>query len=1000
MRSSLRKEPPFVRRLLSPASQGRASKCLSPSAAAGAALAVLTAAALALPPESSAVPPKPGAGAGNEQALMQLRLDELKARKWGMDQPHPGFKFDASRYGALGATRSALVILIDFSDKQRSVPPGNIENLLFSSGTYSTGSLRDYYRENSYGVLDVQGGVVGWVRSEKEYSYYVDGNRGLNFNNGDQNARGMAEEALRLADPLVDFSQFDNDGPDGIPSSGDDDGYIDALLIVHAGPGSEETLSPNDILSHQAYFTDDLQYDGVRAILYTTEPEDGKVGVFCHEFGHTIGLPDLYDISENPGPAVGLGDWSLMATGVWLNDGRTPAHLDAWSKATLGFVDPVAPESNVSGVTLPPVEESPTVYKIWTNGRPEREYFLAEFRTRTGFDAELPGTGVLVYHVDESVRLQDDPNHYKVTLVQADGLRQLEMQYGNYGDTGDPFPGATSNRFFTPFSDPNSLAYDGTDSQVSLTGIAIEPPIGGGGATASFDLEVETEPAFVLESLAVSDPEGDGDGIVAVGEPGLVSAVVRNIGTDASQVSIQYQALSPYVSPDVNSEYIGQVEADSAFSAGFAFGWDTVPEVETAIELPFNFRIDDGGPQTWDLAFSAGAGSATGLIDGFEGTEAPWTHGPLEEGRADAWELTTERANSGTHSWVFGGAGGYPNLADGALLSRPVLLAPNSQLVFSYWVEAESLGSSLAWDGARVEISNNGGPWRAEVPASGYPFKVIEFGDTPLAGEGILSGSREWTRVSADLSGYSGVARFRFRFVSDGSVTAEGLYLDDVAVVSRSYSASLEELADAGNGVEVMIGVSEVSGPFDGRGFNIYRRREGVPGGLSTGRVPPGFDLLNDSPLVPEGGLVTYVDSAVERGRAYYYLVEDLGPEGPAAPIFLGPERIYLCLGGSTAFLRGSFPSPFRPEGGAVVTLLVGSPDPECVERGAIVRSEVYDVMGRLVRRLPPVTLPAGIAELHWDGRDEDGDVVRSGVYLLRVRVQGDVLGAKILVVK
>jgi M6 family metalloprotease-like protein len=997
MRSAFRKEPRYDGRL---AARGRSRRASRHPLSLAAACAALAWAILALPHASYAIPPKPGHGPEDSRALLQLRLDEREARKWGLDQPHPDFKFDASVYGEGGAKRNALVILIDFSDKERSVPPQNIESLLFSSGTYSTGSLRDYYRENSYDMLDVEGAVVGWVRSEREYSYYVDGRRGLNFENGDHNARGMAEEALRLADPLVDFSQFDNDGPDGIPSSGDDDGYIDALLIVHAGSGSEETLSPNDILSHQSYFTNDIEYDGVRAILYTTEPEDGKVGVFCHEFGHTIGLPDLYDIRELPGPSVGLGDWSLMATGVWLNDGRTPAHLDAWSKSTLGFADAVVLHENVPGVILSPVEESPIVYKIWTNGRPDREYFLAELRTRTGFDAELPGVGVLIYHVDESVRLQDNPSRYKVALVQADGRRQLETQYGNYGDSGDPFPGATLNSSFTPFSDPYSLAYDGHDSQVWMTGIGLESSSEGDVPSAFLDLQVETEPAFVLESLEVSDPGGDGDGIVEVGEPGLVSAVVRNIGTDASRVEVQYEALAAWVTPDIQGEHVGIVEADSTFSAGFSFTWGPVPEVESVIELPFNLKIDYEGTEESDLGFSAGAGSVVGLVDGFEGTEPDWTHEAVSEERADAWALTSARANSGTYSWVFGGAAGYPDLADGALVSRPVLLETNSQLVFFYWAEVESLGSSLAWDGARVEISSNGGPWTALVPADGYPFTVIEFGDTPLAGDGVLSGSRNWTRVSADLSGYSGMARFRFRFVSDGSVHAEGLYLDDVAVVSRSYSASLDELAEVGDGVEITIGVTEVSGPFDGRGFNVYRRREGAGGSLAAGRVPPGFQLLNDAPLVPEGGAVTYVDAGAEPGRAYYYLVEDLGPEGPAAPIFLGPERIYLCLGGGAAFTRESFPSPFRAGGDRVVTLLVGSPDPECAGRGSSARAEVYDVMGRLVRKLPPVNLPSGIGELHWDGRNADGDLVPSGVYLVRVRAQGVVLGTKILVVK
>lgn len=1008
------KEPPYTRghrpvplsdpraqRVAKPAAQRRSPSHLRRLLAGRGAWAPPLAAALALavPCISNALPPKPSELVDLDRATLRLRADVAEARKWGLDQPHPGLRFDASMYGGVGAKRNALVILIDFSDNQGSVPPSNIENLLFSVDSYSTGSMRDYYLENSYGLLDVTGQVVGWFRSERTYSYYVDGSRGLNFGNGDRNARGMAMEALRLAEPHVDFSWFDNDGPDGIPSSGDDDGYIDALMVVHAGPGSEETLDPDDILSHQAYFTDDVVYDGVRAILYTTEPENGSVGVFCHEFGHTLGLPDLYDIRPNPGPSVGLGRWSLMATGVWLNGGRTPAHLDAWSKVILGFADPVVPEGNAEGVELPTVEEEPAVYKIWTNGRPGREYFLAELRTKTGFDSYLPGEGVLIYHVDESVRLQEDPNHYKVALEQADGLRQLETMYGNHGDTGDPFPGATLNRSFTPFSNPWSLDYDEGDTQVWLTDIDV---LDAGGLTvANFDVQVETEPAFVLEQVSLSDPEGNGDGYVDVGEPGLVLATIRNLGLGTSGVEAQYEALAPEVELASVGDIVGVVEADSAFTLALPFTWSSIPEFEAVFELPFTIVISDGGPVDWSLGLSVGAGTVTGVFDDFETGEAPWSHGPVTDGRADAWAWTDARARSGSYSWVFGGGGGYPDLADGALVSRPVLLAPNSQLVFFYWVRAESLGSSLAWDGGRVEMSIDGGAWAPLVPYGGYDFTILEFGDTPLANEGALSGSRDWTRAVADLSEYSGMARFRFRFVSDDTVTDEGLYIDDFAVTSRNYTAGIQEIAQTGDGVRIVVRVDEVSGPFDGRGFDIYRKIDGAGGGSPIGRLPPGYTLLNAEPLEPDaGGTLEYLDVSAEPGRVYLYVVEDLGPGDPAAPIFMGPERVYLCLGQATAFLRNPYPTPYYPGGGRVLTLPLGVPDPACVERELAVRAHVFDAAGRLVRELPLTPVRPGLSEMFWDGRNEDGDIVRSGIYLWRVEISGQVLVAKTIIIR
>jgi immune inhibitor A len=945
----------------------------------------------AFPPGSLATPSKMLLDNPDGFAEGALAEAEARARKWGMDVPHPAFTFDASKYEGAVAKRNALVILIDFEDNQGSLAKGNFENLLFSRGTYSTGSMRDFYLENSYGLLDVQGQVVGWVRSSRTYEYYHDFSAGLNLNpTTDRNARGMAEEALRLVDPFVDFSDFDNDGPDGVPSSGDDDGYVDALLIVHAGPGAEETGRPTDIRSHQSYFLDDQVYDGVRAALYTTEPENGKVGVFAHEFGHTLGLPDLYDLS---GAGRGLGNWSLMGTGVWLDDGRTPAHLDAWSKVFLGFVEPLIPESNTPGVVLPPIEDEPAVYKVWTNGRPGSEYFLAERRERRGFDSYLPGEGMLVYHVDEAIRLQNDPNHYKVALEQADGLMQLEFGFGNAGDTGDPYPGATGNTLFGYNANPSSQAYDGSNTQVSLSGIRE-----GVGATI-FDVEVETRPEFVLAETVVEEVEGDGDGRVEPGERGAVRALVTNVGLGASGVQGVIEAINPAVVLESSTVSPGDVRADSSFSGDFTFSLDPGVDVDP-IEMAFEMEITDAQARSWDIPFAVGGGEVFGFSDDFEGGGS-WSHAPVTEGRADAWAITTQRARSGNFSWRFGSGPAYPNLADGALVSPPILLREGSQLAFFYWVRAESLGSSAAWDGGAVEISHKGGPWRELDPVGGYPFTVLEFGDTPLSGRGVFAGIRDWKRAVFDLSEYVGLARLRFRFVSDGSETREGWYIDDVAVTSRSYIASLAEIREVSNGVAVEVEVTELTGPFNGAGFEIYRKIDGGPAGATGGGAVAGFTLLNEEPLVPDAeGLVSYVDAGAQRGRAYLYLVKDLGPAPGGLISYLGPGMIYLCLGQSRASTRPVFPNPFVPGGDAVAGLSIALPDPECVREPVRVDVRIIDAAGRTVRRVPVGAVPSGLREVFWDGRDEDGELVPSGVYLWRVEVSGTVLGEKLVLIR
>jgi immune inhibitor A len=212
----------------------------------------------------------------------------------------------------------AAVILVDFADNPADTvnyPPSYYEKLIFSVSEHPTGSLRDYFLENSNGKLDLTGTVTRWLRMPQPYSYYVAGKRG--FGQYPNNAQKLAEDAVVVANWEVNFSNLDNDGPDGVPDSGDDDGYVDALFIVHAGPGYETTLDTMNIHSHHWVFLHEQIVDGVRAWPYSMEAEDSRTGVFCHEFGHILGLPDLYDRDYG---SMGLGGWSLMAYGdgtVW-----------------------------------------------------------------------------------------------------------------------------------------------------------------------------------------------------------------------------------------------------------------------------------------------------------------------------------------------------------------------------------------------------------------------------------------------------------------------------------------------------------------------------------------------------------------------------------------------------------------------------------------------------------------------------------------------------------
>ena len=265
-----------------------------------------------------------------------------EAKSRGVDQPNPNppqWEFKDKQ-----VNQPAIVILVEFTDNQSSTDPTHYEEMLFSVDTYPTGSMRDYYLENSYNQLDITGEVTIWLTMPHTYAWYVNGQYG--FGEYPQNAQKLVEDAVIAADPYIDFSQYD----------ADDDGYIDALFVVHTGPGAEETGDPNDIWSHMWVTSYPVSVDGVYAYAYSMEPENGRIGVFCHELGHVFGLPDLYDYNYD---SHGTGFWSLMSAGCWGNGGLTPVHLDGWSKIYLGFVTPIVLSHNLTNVSILRLRQTP-----------------------------------------------------------------------------------------------------------------------------------------------------------------------------------------------------------------------------------------------------------------------------------------------------------------------------------------------------------------------------------------------------------------------------------------------------------------------------------------------------------------------------------------------------------------------------------------------------------------------------------------------------------------
>jgi len=393
-------------------------------------------------------------------------------------------------------TANIPVFLINFNNTITTTTSNNFNSLLFGSGNYS---MKDYYEEVSYDKFSISpgsGGISGWYTASNTHDYY-----GQNYPPPDGNDRypaTLVTEAVTQADAAgFNFAPYDQDG----------DCYVDVVAIVHQGTGEEAGLDLSDIWSHSwdLYSAKMLNQDGngiyttkcpcskgdfIKVNDYIIMPEKlsnqiSTIGVFAHEYGHSFGLPDLYDTDYT---SSGIGYWSLMASGswngVWINGDR-PAHMDAWCKYSLGWVTPKLVSGTLTNEEIVQANTIGDVYQL-LNGSPSTggEYFLVENRQKAGFDEGLPGSGLLIWHVDES---QDSNNyecypgkllcpflHYHVALEQADNLYNLEYynNNGNRGDGGDPYPGSTNNRSFTATSSPSSNLYNGSPSNVNVTSIS------------------------------------------------------------------------------------------------------------------------------------------------------------------------------------------------------------------------------------------------------------------------------------------------------------------------------------------------------------------------------------------------------------------------------------------------------------------------------------------------------------------------------------------------
>ncbi|MBR0052402.1 MAG: M6 family metalloprotease domain-containing protein [Bacteroidales bacterium] len=308
----------------------------------------------------------------------------------------------AAKAGSMSmGTHRIPVILVEFQDVPFVIsdPRAAFDALLNQEG-YSanggTGSVRDFYVENSHGQYDPVFDVFGPYTLSKNSADYVN------------NAGGALVEACQAMNADIDFSRYDSDG----------DGYVDMTLMYYAGHNAAETgLENEQIWPHQGYAGGSTRLDGKRIYKYFCTSElkgySGSnmcgIGTTTHEFAHSLGLPDFYDTDYSTnGSAGGLYSYSTMCSGPYNNNGRTPPYFNAEELIMLGWMDGYTEIESQGSRTVTPVQNR-VAYRIPTST--DGEYFVLECRGKTGWDSALPGNGLLVYHVDKSQR--------QVTILQA-----------------------------------------------------------------------------------------------------------------------------------------------------------------------------------------------------------------------------------------------------------------------------------------------------------------------------------------------------------------------------------------------------------------------------------------------------------------------------------------------------------------------------------------------------------------------------------------------------
>jgi M6 family metalloprotease-like protein len=681
------------------------------------------------------------------------RAARLRARM-AADQGRPGAaRVLGPRDEPVTGNFKIPVLLGLFSDSPDSIRYGldTVQVSYFGAGG---GTITAFYDEISGGLVQLTGDVQDWSQATMTRAQATGGESGLS-----SGLTGTWITQLLALHTEVDWGQYDNDGPDGLPNSGDDDGYVDALAVLQPTAGAEcgGIDQDNRIWSHRwslrfaagSAFTTATPAAGggfilvddyvVQPIFSCNETDLNEIGVFSHELGHAFGLPDLYDTDDSDGKHAGAGNWDLMASGSWGCNGASaasPCHMGAWSKAVLGWanVTTLPDGADLGTLTLPPVETSGTVYRV-DAGDGSGEYFLLENRQRLGFDQGLFGEGLLIWQVDPDwvsarwgANRVNASSHRGVWLRQADGLDELGQSGGGRGDSGDPFPYSDAfreNRVFHAVSDPAATSFLGSPTGLTITDIQ----------RSGDDVTFRLLTRFTTVSMRADGGKGEG-GLFTVN------------GTTVPTPTYQFTA-APFV------EFAIEAAAGEELGPGIRrpfLGWADAAEEPRSRRLVTPLAdvelVASYGGRQLQLGIEV-TGGVNGIEPGTFETEPTSSDLWFEEGTPVSVRAVP-RTGFGFLEWT-GGLAGQPNPAN-VTMNAPIDAGASFELIYAVAETTIDFRAATAQE-IQFEVENGTAPVFWTVAGGALPEGMTMNAAGMLTGAALEDGSFPVTLQARDAIG-------------------------------------------------------------------------------------------------------------------------------------------------------------------------------------------------------------------------------------------------------